>query len=334
MRATGYAMPTSESHQADPAVLDQAIQWLIKLRFNQPDETTLLAFHDWLHNSPDHAKVWQQVAKLDGLAGLPRDIARRTLDTANQHLRLRRRDSLKLLAVLAGASSLSWLGYESGMLPDLLAEHRTGTGEQRMLNLTDGTRIQLNSNSAIDAHFDEQRRLIVLHRGEILVDTGYDSKSAEPRPLWVNTDHGHLRALGTRFLVRGEPEHTLLAVRRGAVAISPRTGSSVAGAVVKAGEQVLLHSWGQTAAPSNGLDPWAWSEGVISAHDMRLGDFIAELARYRPGVLRCSETCADLRLSGTYQLDDTDQVLALVAKLLPIRVDYRTRYWVTLTKAS
>lgn len=33
---------------------------------------------------------------------------------------------------------------------------------------------------------------------------------------------------------------------------------------------------------------------------MRLGDFIAELSRYRPGVLRCAEEVADRRVSGTF----------------------------------
>lgn len=326
-------MPTSDSRQLDPVTVDQAIQWFIKLRFNQADADTIQAFDRWLRHSPEHAHAWQRVETLnDGFAGLPPAIARSTLTTADY--RLRRRDSLKLLGLLAGAGGLSWLGYERGALPDLLAEHRTSTGERRAIELPDGTRIQLNSDSAIDTRLDERRRLIVLRRGEILVDTSDDTGTAAPRPFWVQTRHGLLRALGTRFLVREVPDRTLLAVRQGAVAIFPETGSATASRVVRPGEQVLFHAGGLSAAPDNGLDPWAWSEGVISAHDMRLGDFIAELARHRRGVLRCSAACADLRLSGTYQLADTDRVLTLITQILPVRADYLTRYWVTLTAAS
>ena len=70
---------------------------------------------------------------------------------------------------------------------------------------------------------------------------------------------------------------------------------------------------------------------MISAHNMRLEDFLAELGRYRNGLLRCSEAVAGLRVSGIYQLDDTDQVLKLVAQSLAIDVTYRSRYWVTVS---
>jgi transmembrane sensor len=150
----------------------------------------------------------------------------------------------------------------------------------------------------------------------------------------VQTRHGYLRALGTRFLVREQQGGTLLAVRQGAVAIFPDDRAAIARHIVQPGESLLFNAGGLSAAPDNGLDPWGWSDGVISAHDMRLGDFIAELARHRRGVLRCSDASANLRLSGTYQLADTDQVLALIAQTLPVRIDYRTRYWVTLTARS
>lgn len=322
-------MPTSDSRQLDPAIVDQAIQWLIKLRFNQADAATTRAFEHWLGQSPEHARAWQRVETLnDDFARLPPVLTRHTLNNANRQLH--RRDSLKLLAVLA-AAGLGWLGHEQGALPDLLAEYRTVTGERRTLGLRDGSRIQLNSDSAIDTHLDKQRRLVVLRHGEILIDTGRDSQAAPPRPFWVQTRHGYLRALGTRFLLREQQGSTLLAVRQGAVAIFPDDRAAIATHIVHPGESLLFNVAGLSAAPDNGLDPWAWSDGVISAQDMRLGDFIAELARHRRGVLRCSDASANLRLSGTYQLADTDQVLALIAQTLPVRIDYRTRYWVTLT---
>ncbi|MCZ7253148.1 iron dicitrate transport regulator FecR, partial [Salmonella enterica] len=93
-------------------------------------------------------------------------------------------------------------------------------------------------------------------------------------------------------------------------------------------EQVLFDRTHLRPPIANGLDPWAWSDGVISAHNMRLDDFLAELSRYRNGLVRCSEAVAGLRVSGTYQLDDTDQVLNLVAQSLAVNVTYRSRYWV------
>ncbi|WP_370444251.1 hypothetical protein [Candidatus Burkholderia verschuerenii] len=53
---------------------------------------------------------------------------------------------------------------------------------------------------------------------------------------------------------------------------------------------------------------------------MRLADFLSEIGRYRRGVVRCDASIADLRLSGTYPLDDTDRVLAALAHALPVRI--------------
>jgi transmembrane sensor len=61
---------------------------------------------------------------------------------------------------------------------------------------------------------------------------------------------------------------------------------------------------------------------------MPLGDFVTELARYRSGHVACDPAVAGLRVSGTYPLADTDRVLAILGKSLPVAVEYRTCYWV------
>ncbi|MBS7846163.1 FecR domain-containing protein [Pseudomonas fluorescens] len=310
---------------SDPRLVDQAIQWMIKLRFNVADDASTAAFDRWLHTSAEHQQVWQRVATMnDDFNQLPAQVGRHALQGARQ--RISRREGLKLLGLVAGAAGLTWLGRDYTPLPGLMADYRTATGERRWVALDDGSKIQLNSASAFDATFSAERRLVHLHRGEMLVNTGVDD-----RPLWVQTRDGYLRALGSRFLVREEAQGTLLAVQQGAVALFANSREANARHVLKPGEQVLFDHTGVHAPIANGLDPWGWSDGVISAHNMRLDDFLSELSRYRNGLLRCSEAVAGWRVSGTYQLNDTDQVLSLVAQSLPVDVTYRSRYWVTVS---
>lgn len=313
-------MPTS-----DPRLVDQAIQWMIKLRFNVADDASTAAFERWLHTSAEHQQVWQRVATMnDEFSHLPAQVGRHALHGARR--RISRREGLKLLGLVAGAAGLTWFGRDYTPLPALMADYRTATGERRWVALNDGSRIQLNSASALDTAFTQERRLVQLRQGEILVNPGADT-----RPFWVQTRDGYLRALGTRFLVREEPQGTMLAVQQGTVAVFADNHAAGARQVVNPGEQVLFDRSGIRSLAANGLDPWAWSEGVISARDMRLDAFLAELGRYRNGLLRCSEAVAGLRVSGTYQLDDTDEVLGLVAHSLKLDVTYRSRYWVTVT---
>ena len=313
-------MPSS-----DPRLVDQAIQWMITLRFNVADDASTAAFERWLQSSAEHQQVWQRVASMnDDFNHLPAQVGRHALNGARQ--RISRRESLKLLGLFAGATGLAWLGRDYTPLPAMMADYRTVTGERRWVTLNDASKIQLNSASAINAAFNSERRLVHLLQGEILVTTGADS-----RPFWVQTRDGYLRALGSRILVREEAQGTLLAVQQGSVALFADYRDATTRHLINPGERVLFDRATLRPAPANGLDPWAWSDGVISAQNMRLDDFIAELGRYRNGLLRCSEAVAGLRVSGTYQLDDTDRVLGLLAQSLNVDVTYRSRYWVTVS---
>jgi len=321
-------MPTPEP-KPNQSQVDQAIEWLVRLRFSQPTAQTEQRFQHWLQQHPHHALAWQRVeAMSDEFAGLPRDLSRRTLD-GSQRQRIGRRDGLKLLGLFAAMGGLLWSSREPLGLPALMADTRTATGEQRLLDAEDGSRIRLNTDSAIDLHFDARQRLLTLVRGELTLDAG-----ADPRPLLLHTRAGVLGASGARLLVRERPEGTLLAVRQGDVSLYPAaTANNAPRYIAHADETLLFDTAGQIRHPQLHSDPWGWSEGVLSVQQMPLGEFIAELSRYRPGVLRCDEKVANLKVSGTYQLADSDQILALIAQALPIRIDYRTRHWVSVSAA-
>jgi len=326
-------MSRPEPQALDPAIVDQAIQWLVRLRFNQADEQTQLTFEHWLQQRPEHVLAWQRVETLgDEFAGVPAQLARQTLNGSHQGMR--RRDSLKLLGILATVGTAAWLGRDYTPVPAMLAQQRSSTGEQRRFQLDDGSLIQLNSDSAVDSDFDAQRRLIILRRGEIIVNVGPDQHSPQARPFCVQSRDGIMRAHSSRFLARERDDGTLVAAQEGSVTVFPGFSQTAASRSVQAGNQLLFTSSGVRTFSDNGLDLWSWGDGVISARNMRLKDFIVELSRYRPGVLRCAEEVADRRVSGTFQLADNDQVLALIAQSLRLHIDYRTRYWVTVTAAT
>jgi len=74
----------------------------------------------------------------------------------------------------------------------------------------------------------------------------------------------------------------------------------------------------------------AWTRGQLVAERMRLADFIDQLARHRPGVLRCDPAVAELPISGVFPLADTDRVLAALSEALPVQVRTVTPYWITV----
>jgi transmembrane sensor len=66
---------------------------------------------------------------------------------------------------------------------------------------------------------------------------------------------------------------------------------------------------------------------------MRLDRFLAELGRYRAGILRCDADVADREVTGAFRIDDTDKALEVLASVLDLALRYRTRYWVNVGRA-
>lgn len=73
---------------------------------------------------------------------------------------------------------------------------------------------------------------------------------------------------------------------------------------------------------------------MLVVERMRLADFINELDRYRKGVTRCDPEVADLLVSGSFPLHNTDAVLDLLTETLPLEIHHMTRYWTTIAAST
>ncbi len=289
----------------------------------------------WRAEHGEHERAWQQVSALnEELQGrfkaLPGGVAG-TLDSSAQ--RLQRRQALKLLSLLVAGGAVAWVGRDSLPWQRLSADYSTATGERRSIELVDGTRLQLNTDSAVDVRYDAGQRLILLARGEIFLASGADTQSPTHRPLRVRTAQGLFEALGTRFNVRLQDAATCLSVSEGSVRIDAFGARPLQAPVAEAGQSYRIAADGVRRLERPQMDAVAWADGLIVTRDMRLADFLAEVARYRNGYLGCAAEVADLRLSGVYRLDDTDKLLQVLARTLPVRLQRHTRWWVRVVAA-
>nr|WP_282445327.1 FecR family protein [Pseudomonas sp. W15Feb34] len=305
--------------------MDAAIAWQLSLDSGDGSAVEQQEFAKWLASDEEHARAWRQLGMLDQRFSVAAGPARAALLQSRHGIRQRVR---KLGRGLASIGLVCGLGLFAGEryvpIHYWLADQRTATGEQRTLKLDDGTSINLNTHSAIDVRFDEQRRLIVLQEGEILVETGHD----DSRPFYVQTRDGSLRALGTRFIVKREDDATRLSVLQSAVAAQPEALHQEH--VFKAGQQVLMRSdgLGPLLAVTPATD--AWTRGMLVVDNARLGDVIEELGRYRTGHLGVDDNVADLRITGSFPLHDTTLALNALLPTLPVQIEQHTPWWVTV----
>lgn len=307
----------------DAIILQEAADWLVALHANDAD---LQALAEWRQRSNAHEVAWQRAEKiLDSFRQLPPQATRATLGKLENPGRRRALRNISLLALLAPGT---WLGWRYVPWQEWRAEFRTGTGEQKTVELADGTQLVLNTASAVDLAFTASERRIILLDGEILITTGADSGQHQ-RPFVVETTQGEVRPVGTRFsLYRKNATATRLAVFEGAVDVYPaRAGQSVR---LQAGEQTLF-SRDSVEPPLPVADHAAfWEKGMLLARDMPLGLLVTEFSRYHSGLLQFDPAIGDLVVSGAFSLQDIPGSLALLEQSLPVEVRSLSPYWIRL----
>lgn len=319
--------PSDAQAALPPEIVDQAIDWAVRLLFNAPTADTRERFRRWEQADPRHRLAWQRVQSLQqDFPSMPAALALETLDhveASRGRRQAARRQALKVLAF--GGVSLLGVAMAHRYAPwqRWVAQASTGVGERRDMTLGDGTVVVLNTDTAIDIAFDATRRDIVLRRGEILITTGHDGAG---RPFHVQTPFGAFQALGTRFVVRLGRDSARVAVQQGAVAVHAEQGN--ARDIARPGETWSMTKTSSAIVPPSAISPDGWANGSISGSHMRLADVLGELERYRHGRIDCDPRIANLTLSGAYRVDDTDRTLRFLEKSLPVRVSYLTRYWV------
>lgn len=262
----------------------------------------------------------------DKLAGVPRSVARHILLTPALDRPSRRR-AVQLLGMGALGLGILVAVRERAPWQVIAADYHTQTGELRDIVLPDGTRVVLDTASAINVRYTDNERLLTLLSGAILIATAHEAGGR--RPFRVRSQQGEVEALGTRFSIRQADGLTRVEVFDGAVALSPKFARG--GAVrVGAGQGAFFTS--NRAEPVDDVrnEAAAWTEGRLVAENMDIGSFLAELSRYRHGLLRADPSVAGLRVTGVFSLRDTDRALQSLAAGLSVDVVYRTRYWVTV----
>ena len=305
-----------------PAVVRQAADWLSRLWSGEADPEEERACAAWRAQNPAHELAWQRLQQIGAkFETMPTAIGQGTLRAPRNNAR---RSVLRMLGWGIVAGGAVGVTRESQLWHYHVADHSTGTGEWQQVQLADGTQLMLNTATAVDIDFNAETRRVRLHSGEIYISTASDPQ----RPFLVETRDGTLRALGTRYSVRKRDDSTVVAVYEHAVEITPR--HSAEKLRLNAGQQAALTPDAIQAPENLDTNVPGWTQRRLVAERMRLDDFLAELSRYRHGILRCDPRVADLRLTGIYPLDDTDRALATLEEGLPVKLDWTTRYWLTV----
>jgi transmembrane sensor len=316
----------------------QAAEWIVRLSCDDAAERVAARrdFDAWKAADRRHAAAAAGMERLllqvesvraNG-AGEPGSAAlAAALDARGKRGRLKTYAAAVLLACTLAAPG--WLALQAYPPAWLTADLRAGTGQWKTQVLDDGTRISINSGTAVNLRYDARRRALELVQGEILVEVAKDAA----RPFLVETRDGSMRALGTKFLVSREDGATRLSVLESRVSVqtdAQRRSGSRESIVVEAGHAVRIRPDGTDpiVAIDSGQIEAGWQQHRLFVHDRPLAEVLDTLARHRRGLIQYdAQAIAGMRISAVLPLDDTDRAMQLLAANLPgLRVRSFTPY--------
>lgn len=323
----------SDQHGREAAEHD-AIAWLLRLDAPDATEADWLSLQAWLEASAANRDAYERAARVSAeLAAaapallhalqppLPAPAPRRPVGRRSAPTRRRIFAGVSGLAAAAAALVVFVAIREPAQAP--VDVYATAKGQARLVALTDGSRIHLNSGSRITVRLERKGRFVELTEGEAAFDVAKDAS----RPFLIAAGEREIRVVGTEFDVLRHDGRLRVTVRRGVVAVqSPGAGRFAEPVLLKAGDQ-LDHRAGSRTWAVQRVDPnaaFAWREGNLVYTDRPLDEVVEDLNRYFTTPVRVEGDAAALRFSGVLKVEDETSVLRRLQAFLPVAAERDT----------
>ena len=347
------SMHNSARTDSPEDIEQQAADWLLRLDTEQgPSQAELKRLRAWVERSPAHREQFKRLTQYWHCTTLPADLSfspanssesEATKATSVSAFQRLFSSGWRGTAILGTALSLT-AALAMGLLMDNSSGisgngiYETRTGEQNSITLVDGSVIQLNTGSRIHVNFVDNQRTVSLMAGEVHFEVAKDTT----RPFIVKAREGLVRAVGTAFTVRLQPQALKVVVAEGKVALAtsldkPNSDNNTAETVKRAVDRGYLVE-GQTVdfvpeadkglgneiqqLKQDDLDQQlAWRRGMLLFAGEPLSEVIAEVNRYTSIDIKIIDAqIADIRIGGHFKVDETDAMLQALEMSFGIQV--------------
>lgn len=337
------------------SVAEQAAEWLMILE--EKGEQANPAFADWLRESPTHVQAYLRATTLDTMlrridpersietpkpatgVAIPDifpELEENTFDRAAARSFSRRWRIAASLAALTLTLAASWAAFNWVTGP--WKTYRTDIGEQRGIELQDGSIVTLNTDSRLQVRFTDNQRSIRLVKGEAIFRVHRDPQ----RPFRVTSGQTLVQAVGTEFNVYRQDRRTTVSVLEGRVAVIPKTAAQYpplktqtadernidnSNVYLDAGEelQVTAHGAPQIKSKANLEKVTAWRQRRLIFVDEPLISIGEELNRYnRQPKIRVEGAAAERRYAVSLDADDPESLLAVLSGDPKISVEHNS----------
>lgn len=290
----------------------------------------------------DFLDITHGLADMDQLVNDP-DIVKLT-DTAYTNTGIHRRSgkgwAVAALLLLAIGGMFNWVQWqESDVAVSAGQRYLTRVGEQKFVELDDGSVVTLNTGTELQVVMNDSERLIHLKRGEAYFVVAKDAS----RPFTVDLGERSVTVLGTEFNIQKNPEKLTVAVLDGEISLHKSDVTVVPtalllsaladGAVLRESPQQVRINAGWVAEVSAETDSLTgytpenigrlqgWRTGQLRFDEEPLSVVVRELNRYSGKKILIEDAAImDMKIYAAVKIDRIDLALASLEKTLPIKV--------------
>jgi transmembrane sensor len=308
----------------------QASEWIARLHADDVSAQDRAAFQRWRSAHPRHARAFDELMATWGrFAAAGRTVRAVSFGNA-MHAAGRAPRRRGGVWAAAAAAVVALVGVAGWWQLRPVSTFQTDIGEHATVNLPDGSRLEINSNSAVRVEYDPHARVIRLDRGEVFFTVAHESQ----RPFWVVADRTWVRAVGTAFNVYRRAEGVRVTVSEGRVKVTAAAAAATPSDAALAQVPVSLLGAGQQAdlrgaharvraLPLQQIErEVSWRSGSLYFEDRPLREVVAELGRYTPLRIEVGPGAQALTVGGTFQTNPqgAEALLAMLQDGLGLQV--------------
>ena len=195
----------------------------------------------------------------------------------------------------------------------------TPVGGQQTLALDDGSRVELNTDTALRTVIDATRRTVWLDKGEAYFQIKHDAN----RPFIIFANGRRITDLGTKFVVRSDSSSLKVALLEGRVEVDSADDDKQPATILTAGDEAL--ATGNTISVTRKsirtvADQLGWQHGVIVFDHTTLAKAAAEFNRYNTKKLVVvGERVSSITIDGTFPKDSVDAFVQAAREAFNLR---------------
>ncbi len=225
------------------------------------------------------------------------------------------------IAACAAVAVFGWAGMKMASAPHDRV-YATGVGGHETVSFADGTRIELNTDTVLRARMTSNQRTIWLEKGEAYFQVRHDPA----HPFSVIAGNHRVLDLGTKFLVRQEPNRLEVALMEGRVRLGSANSNSHArpallspGDVATATPSTMFVTRQSPRALSNDI---AWRHHVLVFDHATLADAASEFNRYnRQKIVIADPAVAQLMIDGTFRTNGVAAFVDVAQEVLKLHIE-------------